>query len=75
MSVCRVTGNSIGAKPDQRVGDRVVAAVCHAADETPIAVDADGVERRFQTPELGKRSQKGRKALKRFQPVDLLPRH
>jgi DNA gyrase subunit A len=55
--------------------DRVVGACCHPADRTPIAVDADGNERRFQTPELGKRAQKGRKALKRFQAVDLIARH
>ncbi len=55
-------------------GDRVIGACCHDSDRTPIAIDADGNERRFQTPELGKRAQKGRKALKRFKAVELIPR-
>ncbi len=54
--------------------DEVVGVCSHAADKTPIALDADGNERRFQAPELGKRAQKGRKALKRFKPVGLIPR-
>ncbi len=55
-------------------GDRVIGACCHPAEKTPIAIDADGNERRFQTPEVGKRAQKGRKALKRFNAVDLVGR-
>jgi len=54
--------------------DRLIGAVAHPAARTPVAVDADGAERRFQTPELGKRAQKGRKVLKRFAAVDLVPR-
>ncbi len=55
-------------------GDRVIGALCHPKAETPIAVDAEGNERRFQAQEEGKRAQKGRKALKRFAAVDLVPR-
>lgn len=55
-------------------GDLVIGACCHPSDKTPIAIDADGNERRFQTPEVGKRAQKGRKALKRFKAVELVPR-
>jgi DNA gyrase subunit A len=55
-------------------GDRLIGAVCHAADSPPIAVAEDGSERRFHLPEPAHRAQKGRKALKRFKPVDLLMR-
>ena len=55
--------------------DRLIGAVCHPADETPIAVDEEGNERRFHTPELAHRAQTGRKVLKRFNAVDLVPRH
>ena len=54
--------------------DRLISALAHDVESTPIAVEADGNERRFQTPELGKRAQKGRKVLKRFAAVDLIPR-
>ncbi len=54
--------------------DRLIGAQCHPGEEPPIAVDADGNERRFQRPEVGKRAQKGRKILKRFKAVDLVPR-
>jgi DNA gyrase subunit A len=55
-------------------GDRLVGAVCHALDKPPIAVAEDGSERRFHLPEVAHRAQKGRKALKRFKPVDLVAR-
>jgi len=55
-------------------GDRVIGAVCHALDSPPIAVAEDGTERRFHLPEVAHRAQKGRKALKRFKPVELVPR-
>jgi DNA gyrase subunit A len=54
-------------------GDRVVGVVCHPLDQTPVAVDDEGNERRFHLPEAGHRGQKGRKALKRFKAVDLRP--
>ncbi len=54
--------------------DQLIGAVCHEAEQPPIAVDGDGNERRFQRPETAKRAQKGRKVLKRFKAVDLLPR-
>ena len=55
-------------------GDRLVGAVCHPLDQPPIAVAEDGSERRFHLPEIAHRAQKGRKALKRFKPIDLVPR-
>jgi DNA gyrase subunit A len=55
-------------------GDRLIGALCHSLDQPPIAVADDGTERRFHLPELAHRAQKGRKALKRFAPVDLVPR-
>jgi len=54
--------------------DRLIGAVCHALDQAPIAVADDGTERRFHLPEVAHRAQKGRKALKRFKAVDLIPR-
>jgi DNA gyrase subunit A len=54
--------------------DRLVGAVCHPRDSVPIAVAEDGTERRFHLPELAHRAQKGRKALARFKPADLVPR-
>ena len=54
--------------------DQLVGARCHPGDSPPLAVDADGNERRFQRPEIAKRAQKGRKVLKRFKAVDLVPR-
>jgi DNA gyrase subunit A len=54
--------------------DRLIGAVCHALDLPPIAVAEDGTERRFHLPEVAHRAQKGRKALKRFKAVDLVPR-
>jgi DNA gyrase subunit A len=54
--------------------DRLIGAVCHAVDQPPIAVADDGSERRFHLPEIAHRAQKGRKALKRFKAVDLVPR-
>jgi DNA gyrase/topoisomerase IV subunit A len=54
--------------------DRLIGALCHPLDQPPIAVADDGTERRFHLPELAHRAQKGRKALKRFKPVDLVPR-
>ena len=54
--------------------DRLIGALCHAADETPIAVAEDGTERRFHAPAHGKRAQSGRKALQRFKAVELVPR-
>ncbi len=55
-------------------GDRVVGALCHAEDEPPTAVDAEGNDRRLQRPERGKRAQKGRKVLRRFRVVELVRR-
>jgi DNA gyrase subunit A len=55
-------------------GDRLIGAVCHALDSPPIAVADDGTERRFHLPELAHRAQKGRKALKRFKPAELVTR-
>ena len=54
--------------------DRMIGARCHPIDRTPIAVDSEGTERRFQPPQLAKRAQKGRKILKRFKAVDLRSR-
>jgi DNA gyrase subunit A len=55
-------------------GDRLIGAVCHAADSPPFAVAEDGTERRFHLPEPAHRAQKGRKALKRFKPAELVAR-
>ena len=55
-------------------GDRLIGAVCHAPEQPPIAVAEDGSERRFHLPELAHRAQKGRKALSRFKPLELVPR-
>ena len=55
-------------------GDRLVGAVCHPLDQPPIAVADDGSERRFHLPEVAHRAQKGRKALKRFKPAELVER-
>jgi len=59
-----------------RVGkdDRLIGVVCHSADTPPVAVAEDGSQRRFHLPEIAHRAQKGRKALKRFKPVELVPR-
>jgi len=54
--------------------DRLIGAVCHAADQPPIALDEEGSERRLQTPEPAHRAQKGRRTLKRFKPVELIAR-
>src|SRR5262249_7716780 len=54
--------------------DRVLGVVCHPLDRPPIAIAADGSERRFQLPEGGHPPRKGRKALKRFKLADLVPR-
>ncbi len=54
--------------------DRVIGAICHDVDTAPIAIDEEGVERRFHLPELAHRAQKGRKVLKRFKAVVLVPR-
>jgi DNA gyrase subunit A len=54
--------------------DRLVGAVCHPLDSPPIAVADDGTERRFHLPEVAHRAQKGRKALKRFKPAELVAR-
>jgi DNA gyrase subunit A len=54
--------------------DHLIGALCHAADQTPIAVAEDGTERRFHPPAPGKRAQSGRKALKRFKAVELMQR-
>ncbi|MFQ5665162.1 MAG: DNA topoisomerase (ATP-hydrolyzing) subunit A [Candidatus Binatia bacterium] len=55
-------------------GDRLVGAVCHPLDRPPIAVAEDGTERRFHLPAPAHRAHKGRKALKRFRAVELIPR-
>jgi len=55
-------------------GDHLIGALCHPRAETPIAVAEDASERRFQTPELAHRAQKGRKVLKRFRAVELIAR-
>jgi DNA gyrase subunit A len=55
-------------------GDRLIGALTHGLDKPPIAVSADGSERRFQLPDVTHRAQKGRKALKRFNADALLPR-
>ena len=55
-------------------GDRLIGAVCHQRERPPIAIAADGAERRLQLTETAHRAQKGRKALKRFKPVDLMGR-
>ncbi len=54
--------------------DRLIGALCHALDEAPIALDEEGAERRFQLVEIAHRAQKGRKGLKRFHAVELVPR-
>ena len=54
--------------------DRLVGALCHPLDTPPVAVAEDGTERRLNRPELAHRAQKGRKTLKRFKPVELVPR-
>jgi DNA gyrase subunit A len=54
--------------------ETLVAAVCHPADRSPLALAADGSEHRFTLPEGAHRAQKGRKALKRFKVVDLIAR-
>jgi DNA gyrase subunit A len=54
--------------------DTLIGALCHAAEQTPIAVAEDGAERRFHPPAPGKRAQSGRKALKRFKAVELVQR-
>jgi DNA gyrase subunit A len=56
-------------------GDRLVGAVCHPVDQPPIAIAEDGSERRFHLPEIAHRAQKGRKALKRFKPAELVTRN
>jgi DNA gyrase subunit A len=55
-------------------GDRLIGAVCHRLNQPPIAVADDGTERRFHLPEPARRAQKGRKALKRFKPAELVMR-
>ena len=55
-------------------GDRLIGAVCHPLRQPPIAVAEDGSERRFHLPEIAHRAQKGRKALKRFKPAELVAR-
>jgi len=55
-------------------GDRLIGAQCHPVGRPPVAVAEDGSERRFQVTEIAHRAQKGRKALKRFKAVDLVPR-
>jgi len=55
-------------------GDRLIGAVCHRREQVPIAVSEDGTERRFHLPELAHRAQKGRKALARFKPIELVSR-
>jgi DNA gyrase subunit A len=55
-------------------GDSLVGAVCHPPDQPPIAIAEDGTERRFHLPEIAHRAQKGRKALKRFKPTELVAR-
>ncbi|MEO8601441.1 MAG: DNA topoisomerase IV subunit A [bacterium] len=52
-------------------GESLVGAACHAANRPPTAIGDDGSERRLTHSELGHRSQKGRKALKRITVVDL----
>ncbi len=54
--------------------DRLVGALCHPVDTPPVAIADDGTERRLNRPELAHRAQKGRKTLKRFKPVELVPR-
>jgi len=54
--------------------DELIGAVCHEAEKTPIAIDDEGTERRFHSPEPGHRAQSGRKVLKRFKPVELVAR-
>jgi len=51
-------------------GESVVAAACHPANRPPTAIGDDGAERKVSV-EVGHRSQKGRKALKRMTVVDL----
>jgi len=54
--------------------DPVIGAVCHERERTPVALDAEGAERRFHAPELAHRAQSGRKVLTRFNAVALVPR-
>lgn len=54
--------------------DRLIGAACHPLDQPPIAVAEDGTERRFHLPDIAHRAQKGRKSLKRFKAVELVPR-
>jgi DNA gyrase subunit A len=54
--------------------ETVVAALCHPAGATLVAIADDGAERRVTLPESAHRAQKGRKALKRIKVVDLIPR-
>ncbi|GIW41239.1 MAG: DNA topoisomerase (ATP-hydrolyzing) [Candidatus Binatia bacterium] len=51
--------------------DGLAGAVCHPEGKKLVAVGTDGSERRFAPPELGKRGQKGRKVLGRFEPLEL----
>ncbi len=56
-------------------GDRLIGAVCHPLADPPIAIAEDATERRFHLPEVAHRAQKGRKALKRFKPTELVTRN
>jgi DNA gyrase subunit A len=55
-------------------GERLAAAISHAAGQHLVAVADDGSERRINLTERAHRAQKGRKALKRFKVVDLVTR-
>ena len=55
-------------------GDRVVGVLTHPRERVPIAVAEDGSERRFHSPPLAHRAQKGRKVLKRFKIAELIAR-
>ncbi|HYD47847.1 MAG TPA: DNA gyrase C-terminal beta-propeller domain-containing protein, partial [Terriglobales bacterium] len=55
--------------------DKVIGSICHPVDETPIAIDEEGNERRFHAPEQAHRAQTGRKVLKRFKAVELQARN
>jgi DNA gyrase subunit A len=52
-------------------GEAMIGTVCHPLEQPPTAVAGDGSEKRVPLPEGGHRAQKGRKALKRFNPVEL----
>ena len=54
-------------------GDRLVAALTHDRGAKLVAVGADGAERRIERLELGSRAQKGRRALKKIEVVELRP--